>query len=67
MKVTVFEKCFTGTVGNMFPGKEYEVEDLIGKKLIDRGIAQEVKAKAKKKKVSNRAVKSEEITTPEDD
>lgn len=65
MKVKVFEKCFTGTIGNMFPGKEYEVEDLIGNKLIDRGIAQEVKAK--KKKVSNRAVKSEEITTPEDD
>lgn len=67
MKITVFKKCYTGTIGNMFPGKEYEVDDAIGQKLVDRGFAEEAKAKAKKKKVSNRAVKSEEIATPEDD
>jgi len=50
----------------MFPNREYEVDDRIAEKLIARGIASPVK-KARKKKVTNRAVKSKEKSTPEDE
>ena len=66
MKIKVFEKCYTGTIGNMFPGQEYEVDDSIGQKLIDRNFAEPAK-KTRKKKPANRAVKAEEISTPEDE
>ena len=66
MKIKVSEKCYTGTIGNMFPNREYEVDDRIAEKLIARGIASPVK-KAQKKKVTNQEVKSKEISTPEDE
>lgn len=66
MKIKVFEKCYTGTIGNMFPGQEYEVDDAIAQKLIARNFAEPAK-KTRKKKQANRAVKAEEISTPEDE
>ena len=69
MKVKILEKCYTGTVGNMFAGEEYELDDSIAQKLIDRNLAEESKKKAgrAKKKFSDRSFGSDDIVTPEDD
>ena len=61
MKITVLEKCYTGTIGNMFAGKNYEVPDNVAEKLIKQGLAKEFKT-AKKK--TDRAVK--DLSTPEE-
>lgn len=66
MKIKVFEKCYAGTIGNMFPGKEYEVDDVMAERLIERNLAEPSKKK-RTRKVSNRAVKAEEVSTPEDE
>jgi len=68
MKIKILEKCYTGTVGNMFKGEEYDMDDRIAEKLIARGFAEPVKkAGRKKKQLTDRAVAADEIQTPEDD
>jgi len=67
MKVKILEKCYTGTVGNMFAGEEYDLDERIARKLVARGLAEEDKAKRAKKKFSDRSFASDEIVTPEDD
>ena len=69
MKIKILEKCYTGTIGNMHAGEEYDVDDRIAEKLIARGYAEEAKKKAgrPKKQLENRAADAAEIETPEDD
>lgn len=70
MKVIILEKCYTGTVGNMFAGEEHDLDDRIATKLIARNLAELPKApKAKKKGLSltNRKVKDADIEAPEAD
>jgi len=67
MKVKILEKCYTGTVGNMFAGEEHDLDERIARKLVARRLAEEVKAKRAKKKFSDRSFASDEIVTPEDD
>tara|TARA_B100001939_G_C16922923_1_gene610227 strand:- start:621 stop:824 length:204 start_codon:yes stop_codon:yes gene_type:complete len=65
MKVKILEKCYTGIVGNMHKGEEHEMDDGIAEKLIARGYAEPVKEKKTSKKLSDRKVKAEDISTPE--
>jgi len=65
MKVKILDKCYTGINGNMFKGEEHDLDDRIASKLIERGFAEELKEKKKKKSILNRAVK--DLETPEDD
>lgn len=65
MKVRILTKCYTGIVGNMFAGEEHEMDDRIAEKLIARGYAEPAETKKKAKKLSNRKVKAEDISTPE--
>jgi hypothetical protein len=67
MRVKILDKCYTGTIGNMFAGSEYDVHDRIAEKLIARGLAEEVKPARAKKKLTDRSVSSDEIETPEDE
>jgi len=70
MKVKILEKCYTGTVGNMFAGEEHDMDDRIAEKLIARGMAEPAKASKPKKRgisLSDRKVKADEIDAPEGD
>ena len=40
MKIKILEKCYTGTVGNMYAGDEHDIDDRIAEKLIARGYAE---------------------------
>lgn len=67
MKIKIIEKCYTGTVGNMFAGEEHDVDDRIAEKLIARGYAEEAKKPGRpKKKLEDRSFDAVEIETPED-
>lgn len=65
MKVKILDKCYTGINGNMFKGEEHDLDDRIASKLIERGFAEELKEKKKKKSILNRAIK--DLETPEDE
>ena len=68
MKIKILEKCYTGTVGNMFAGEEHDMEDRIAEKLIARGYAEPAKKAGRpKKKLFDRAAEAGEIETPEDE
>lgn len=68
MKIKILEKCYTGTVGNMFAGEEHDMDDRIAEKLIARGFAEPVKKAGRpKKKLFDRAADAGEIETPEDE
>ena len=67
MKIKILEKCYTGTVGNMFAGEEHDMDDRIAEKLIARGFAEPAKKAGRpKKKLFDRAADAGEIETPED-
>ena len=67
MKIKILEKCYTGTVGNMFAGEEHDMDDRIAEKLIARGFAEPAKKTGRpKKKLFDRAADAGEIETPED-
>lgn len=65
MKIKFLEKTFIGTGGNIFSGEERDIEDALAQKLIDRGVAEEVKRARKKMKFSDRAVASDDLEIPE--
>jgi hypothetical protein len=65
MKIKFLEKTFIGTGGNIFTGEERDIEDVLAQKLIDRGVAEEVKRGRKKMKLSDRAVASDDLEIPE--
>lgn len=65
MKIKFLEKTFIGTGGNIFTGEERDIEDVLAQKLIDRGVAKEVKRGRKKMKLSDRAVASDDLEIPE--
>lgn len=65
MKIKFLEKTFIGTGGNIFTGEERDIEDALAQKLIDRGVAEEVKRARKKMKFSDRAVASDDLENPE--
>ncbi len=68
MKIKILEKCYTGTVGNMFAGEEHDMDDRIAEKLIARGFAEPAKKVGRpKKKLFDRAADAGEIETPEDE
>lgn len=68
MKIKILEKCYTGTVGNMFAGEEHDMDDRIAEKLIARGFAEPAKKAGRpKKKLFDRAADAGEIETPEDE
>lgn len=68
MKIKILEKCYTGTVGNMFAGEEHDMDDRIAEKLIARGYAEPAKKAGRpKKKLFDRAADAGEIETPEDE
>jgi hypothetical protein len=69
MKIKILEKCYTGTVGNMYAGDEHDIDDRIAEKLIARGYAEAATKKAgrPKKKLFDRAADAGEIETPEDE
>jgi len=64
MKIEILQKCFIGTGGNLFAGDVVEVDDIMGEKLIARGVAKEKKQRGAPKK-TNRAIT--DIETPEDE
>jgi len=67
MKIKILEKCYTGTVGNMYAGDEHDIDDRIAEKLIARGYAEPAKKAGRpKKKLFDRAADAGEIETPED-
>lgn len=47
MKVKILEKCFAGTGGNLMAGEEVDLADMIARKLIARGYAEEVKRRGR--------------------
>lgn len=63
MKIKILTKSFIGTGANLLPGEVHDLDERIAHKLIDRGLAAEIKKPAPKK--SNRAVKK--LQTPEGD
>lgn len=65
MKIKFLEKTFIGTGGNIFTGEERDIEDVLAQKLIDRGVAKEVKRGRKKIKLADRAVASDDLEIPE--
>jgi hypothetical protein len=65
MKIKFLEKTFIGTGGNIFTGEERDIDDTLAQKLIDRGVAKEVKRGRKKMKLSDRAVASDDLEIPE--
>ena len=65
MKIKFLEKTFIGTGGYIFTGEERDIEDVLAQKLIDRGVAEEVKRGRKKMKLSDRAVASDDLEIPE--
>jgi hypothetical protein len=68
MKIKILEKCYTGTVGNMYAGDEHDIDDRIAEKLIARGYAEPAKKAGRpKKKLFDRAADAGEIETPEDE
>ena len=68
MKIKFLQKTFIGTGGNIFTGEERDVDDVLAQNLISRGIAEEVKSSAgRKKKMSlvDRAVDADDLEAPE--
>jgi hypothetical protein len=65
MKVEILTKSFIGTGANLMPGQVHDLDDAIAQRLIDRGLAKEIKKAKPKPKKTNRAVKK--LTTPEDE
>jgi len=64
MKVSIIKKCFTGTVGNLMVGEEYDLHDNIAQKLIDRGYAKKA-VKKKTVKLDNRQMDGDDLSVPE--
>tara|TARA_R110000824_G_scaffold271664_2_gene460158 strand:- start:7188 stop:7403 length:216 start_codon:yes stop_codon:yes gene_type:complete len=58
MKIKIVKKTFIGSGGNLWPGSEIDVDDQIGTRLIDSGIAESLvkkqTKKSKPKKLSNK-------------
>jgi hypothetical protein len=65
MKVEILTKSFIGTGGNLMPGEVHDIDETIATRLIDRGLAKEIKKAKPKPKKTNRAIKK--LTTPEDE